>query len=175
MDKRQRHILEALEKHKFDQDAANLNPIWQGSDVTPGVFMHDWKVLVEKGYVRGWNVTNQMNQEIVGTGRITPQGEEALRELAHTTSIQEWQNEPGAEDRLQNLEYFAERHEEAVTQDAQAIESLKADVKELLSLIRLLDAFGAKQPFGNVQENAYKEFQERIKNMLEKHKFPPQN
>lgn len=81
MDKLQRDILEALDKRKTQPETTNLHTVWQEcGSMGPAVFMHAWRVLLDDGLVTG-SPTNQLNQMIVGTGRITPRGEEALEAL----------------------------------------------------------------------------------------------
>jgi hypothetical protein len=80
MTKRQRDILEALDKRK-SQSQTDLNTVWQEcGSFGPAVFLQDWGVLVKEGLVFG-SPTNDSNQKITGTGRITPRGEEALEVL----------------------------------------------------------------------------------------------
>jgi hypothetical protein len=81
----QRKILEALDQHKTDANPPNVRPIWLELNVPSGDFMHAWRTLEESGYVKGWGVTNRLN-DIVGAGRITSAGEEALGELDQTAS-----------------------------------------------------------------------------------------
>jgi hypothetical protein len=89
MDELQRKILEFLEKRKTDKDWPNLNTAWKEcGELDPAVFMHARKVLLEQGLVIG-NPTNQLGQLIVGTGRITPRGEEALRVSEEKPSTEE--------------------------------------------------------------------------------------
>jgi hypothetical protein len=70
---------------------------------------------------------------------------------------------------LINLKHDVDRHEEAVIEDANAIVSLKADLKELLKLVQLLDASTQKLAFGTEQEKTFKDFRGRLQAMLQKH------
>jgi hypothetical protein len=70
---------------------------------------------------------------------------------------------------LINLKHDVDRHEEAVIEDANAIVSLKADLKELLRLVQLLDASTQKLTFGTEQEKAFQDFRGRLQAMLQKH------
>ena len=67
------------------------------------------------------------------------------------------------------LEHAVKRLEDALNEDANQIDSLKADVKELLSLVRLLDSSIQKVGITSIQENANQEFQRRLRNMLGRH------
>lgn len=49
------------------------------------------------------------------------------------------------------------------------ISSLKADVRELLSLIRLLSVFEHRQTSGTAQDEASQQFDKRLQAILEKH------
>lgn len=69
----------------------------------------------------------------------------------------------------QDLEHTLERHETAVTQDSKSIAELKTNVRELLTLIKLLGTFAHKELFLPAQEEASKEFQTRLDAMLQKH------
>jgi predicted RNase H-like nuclease (RuvC/YqgF family) len=73
------------------------------------------------------------------------------------------------ENDLLKLEHAVRRLEDALNEDARQIDSLKADVKELLSLVRLLDASIQKVVITPVQGNTFQEFQQRLKNMLGRH------
>lgn len=88
MDKLQRDILEALDKRKTDASTTNIHPIWQASGTAPAVFFYAWKNLLEEDFVTG-EITNQSNEIIVGTGRITLRGEKELKALDQTVSTQE--------------------------------------------------------------------------------------
>jgi len=57
-----------------------------------------------------------------------------------------------------NLMHPVERHEDAITEDVKEIVELKADVRELLNLIRLLDAFVQRPVSGMAQEKSAIEF-----------------
>jgi len=74
-------ILEALSKHKSELQT-DLGTVWQecGSAV-PHVFFYDWEILSDKSFVVGI-VTNGNDKIITGTGRITPRGEEVLKNPA---------------------------------------------------------------------------------------------
>ncbi|HXM05196.1 MAG TPA: hypothetical protein VN939_21465 [Chthoniobacterales bacterium] len=74
-------ILEALSKHKSELQT-DLGTVWQEcGSAEPHVFFFDWEVVVDKGFVVG-SVTNDNDKIITGTGRITPRGEEALKNPA---------------------------------------------------------------------------------------------
>jgi hypothetical protein len=45
------------------------------------VFFYDWEILSDKSFVVG-SVTNDDDKIITGTGRITPRGEEVLKNPA---------------------------------------------------------------------------------------------
>jgi hypothetical protein len=80
MTKRQRDILEALYRRK-SQPETDLEKVRQecGSFGAAVFFLEDWNPLREKGFVAG-NPIHE-NDRIIGTGRITAKGEEALDAL----------------------------------------------------------------------------------------------
>jgi hypothetical protein len=71
-----------------------------------------------------------------------------------------------------NLMHAVERHEDAITEDAKEIRELKADVRELLNLIRLLDAFVQRPVSGMAEQKSAIEFSTRLRAMLQKHGMP---
>jgi hypothetical protein len=143
----QRKILEALDQHKTDRNPPNLNPIWIESDVAPGVFMHAWRTLVDNGYVKGWGVTNQSNETIVGAGQITSTGEEALSELDQTTAS----TEPEIEDLLTDIVRLQRQ-----------VSDLTAVAEQLFALV------SNTQRFTEQQETAFK----KIPKLLEHVRHP---
>jgi hypothetical protein len=70
---------------------------------------------------------------------------------------------------LINLKQTVGRQEQAVTKDAQEIAELKADVRELLSLVNLFSMFAHRDLMLDAQDKAAKEFQKRLGDMLEKY------
>jgi len=70
---------------------------------------------------------------------------------------------------LLNLKHDVERHEEAVTEDAKEIGELKADVRELFSLIKLLSVFVRRETSGKAGDEASTEFNKRLQAILQKH------
>jgi len=62
-----------------------------------------------------------------------------------------------------NLMHPVERHEDAITEDVKEIVELKADVRELLNLIRLLDAFVQRPVSGMAEEKSAIEFSTRLR------------
>ena len=80
MNRRQRDILEALDKRKSESQS-NLEMVRQEcGSFAPVVFRGDWRVLLDERLVIG-NPANDSNERITGTGRITALGEEALKEI----------------------------------------------------------------------------------------------
>jgi hypothetical protein len=67
------------------------------------------------------------------------------------------------------LRHDVERLENALAEDLNQIKALKADLQEVLSLMRLLGIFFQRPVFGTAQENPAEEFEKRLKAMLEKH------
>jgi hypothetical protein len=67
------------------------------------------------------------------------------------------------------LQHDVERLEGALTEDLKEIKALKADLREVLGLMRLLGAFFERPVFGTMPENPAEEFEKRLKAMLEKH------
>jgi len=80
-EQRQHAILEALYKRK-NKPETDVDTIRQEScgSVAPSVFMGDWKILLDKGFVVGLP-TNDNNKIITGTGRITSRGEQEFKAL----------------------------------------------------------------------------------------------
>jgi hypothetical protein len=72
-------ILEVLSKRKGEREN-DLEKVYQKScgSVARHVFVFDWEILLDKGFVVG-TLTNDNDKTIIGTGRITPRGEEALK------------------------------------------------------------------------------------------------
>jgi hypothetical protein len=83
MTERQRKILETVYRRKNPLEPeleTGLEEVWlECGSFAPAVFLQDWKALVEERLVIG-SPTNESNQKIIGTGRITASGEEALKE-----------------------------------------------------------------------------------------------
>ena len=80
-EQRQHAILEALYKRK-NKPETDVETIRQEScgSVAPSVFMGDWKILLDNGFVVGLP-TNDNNKIITGTGRITSRGEQEFKAL----------------------------------------------------------------------------------------------
>ncbi len=76
------------------------------------------------------------------------------------------------EDPLENLKYDVERHEDAVIQDSSDIARLKADVSELIELLKLLNIFVHRTTGGRAVDEASDEFRKRLRAILEKHGIP---
>jgi hypothetical protein len=81
MNKRQRAILEILDKLKSQPQPADLETVRQEyGSFAPFVFLWDWKALFDQRFVTGVPKINS-DQVITGTGRITANGEKALEEI----------------------------------------------------------------------------------------------
>jgi DNA-binding PadR family transcriptional regulator len=80
-EQRQHAILEALYKRK-NKPETDVETIRQEScgSVAPSVFMSDWKILLDNGFVVGLP-TNDNNKIITGMGRITSRGEQEFKAL----------------------------------------------------------------------------------------------
>jgi hypothetical protein len=80
-EQRQHAILEALYKRK-NKPETDVETIRQEScgSVAPSVFMADWKILLDNGFVVGLPA-NDNNKIITGTGRITSRGEQEFKAL----------------------------------------------------------------------------------------------
>jgi hypothetical protein len=84
MTERQREVLEALYKRKSPLEPeleTDLEEVRQeyGSYGAAVFFLEDWNTLRKKGFVTG-NPIHEKNR-IIGTGRITLRGEEALKQI----------------------------------------------------------------------------------------------
>ena len=80
-EQRQHAILEALYKRK-NKPETDVETIRQEScgSVGPSVFLGDWKILLDNGFVVGLP-TNDNNKIVTGTGRITSRGEQEFKTL----------------------------------------------------------------------------------------------
>jgi hypothetical protein len=84
-EQRQHAILEALYKRK-NKPETDVETIRQEScgSAAPAVFMGDWKILLDKGFVVGLP-TNDDNKIVIGMGRITSRGEQEFKALKGKT------------------------------------------------------------------------------------------
>jgi len=82
----EQNVLKALENRKKEPQQTNLNTVWQECGrIAAGEFLYAWRNLTDRGHVTG-NATDQ-HGTIVGLGRITDAGEQALKEPISTQEL----------------------------------------------------------------------------------------